>query len=172
LLLNLGIPEMGPSAPNCTTHSHIFIIFVVLQFCNIPIVNFSYDEKTQEKQTSKLLKALKAIIYILKNHFNWPQYVRLDFTVAIWQVLHLHLLDFIIFVALQFCNIPIVNFSYDEKTQETQTAKQLKLLLYRPLIVLSESQSFTCFCFSIVLILAVRKWHQLFKILPQCAILW
>jgi hypothetical protein len=28
---------------------------------------------------------------------------------------------------LSFCNIPIVNFSYDEKTQETQTAKQLKL---------------------------------------------
>jgi hypothetical protein len=26
-----------------------------------------------------------------------------------------------------FCNIPIVNVSYDEKTQETQTAKQLKL---------------------------------------------
>jgi uncharacterized membrane protein YciS (DUF1049 family) len=49
---------MGPSAPNCTTHSHIFIIFVALQFCNIPIVNFSYDEKTQETQTSKLLKLL------------------------------------------------------------------------------------------------------------------
>jgi hypothetical protein len=28
---------------------------------------------------------------------------------------------------LSFYNIPIVNFSYDEKTQETQTAKQLKL---------------------------------------------
>jgi len=36
---------------------------------------------------------------------------------------------FIIFVILQFCYILIVNFSYmfDEKTQETQTAKQLKL---------------------------------------------
>ena len=34
---------------------------------------------------------------------------------------------FIIFVILQFCNIPIVNFNYDEKTRETQTAKQLKL---------------------------------------------
>jgi hypothetical protein len=33
-------------------------MFVVLQFCNIPIVNFSYDEKTQETQTSKLLKLL------------------------------------------------------------------------------------------------------------------
>ena len=28
---------------------------------------------------------------------------------------------------MSFYNIPIVNFSYDEKTQETQTAKQLKL---------------------------------------------
>jgi hypothetical protein len=39
-----------------TFYSQIFIIFVILQFCNIPIVNFSYDEKTQETQTAKQLK--------------------------------------------------------------------------------------------------------------------
>ena len=32
-----------------------------------------------------------------------------------------------IFIILSFCNIPIVDFSYDQKTQETQTAKQFRL---------------------------------------------
>ena len=58
---------------------------------------------------------------------------------------------FIIFVILQFCNIPIVNFSYDEKPQETQTAKQLKLQddsVFATSVPLSHSDNTACAAFT------------------------
>jgi hypothetical protein len=57
----------------------------------------------------------------------------------------------ITFVILQFCNIPIVNCSYDEKTQETQTVKELKLQddsVFATTVPLSHSENTACAAFT------------------------
>jgi hypothetical protein len=52
---------------------------------------------------------------------------------------------------LYYGDIPIVNFSYDEKTQETQTSKQLKLQddsMFTTSVPLSDNTACAAFTFT------------------------